>query len=527
MPTKRDIALARHLFAKKMLSKQDILEGLEEVDRVAKVGLEKFLTTVLVENGKLRPRDAEKAEAEMPAGHDAEAGTFGAVPAEAEGEVDLDEELASAGDAGQDDRALLAGVYACSKCGTVMDEDDVRSGKAKHIAGRLYCGNCISSDLTGGQIAAGYRIGARLRSTPISHIYRCKHLASGRTCAVEVIPEESFTDRIPINRIVQLGQAAAEFQHDNLLRFYEVTQWQQALYIAREHIDHQPIPVFLDQRRRDNKEPYSPGMVLKVVGQLADALAYAFDRGLVHGAITPSVVYMSKEADVKLADLGLPSLAPPDGECPYSAPELRGSPGDIDCRVDIYSAGMIAYELLTLSPAPLDRQGPPEFPDTVPQYVARLVQKMIATSPRERYSMPRNLLRAVDECKQKLAASATKIEQTDAEIEALRGEMAASQRRKAGAEAQLQALSAKRDAAVDKLRREMPEIKDGMSWGERRQTKKRRRETERSVGVVEKGFRRQTRELARAAQTEEDALRSIERKIARKIEQRKQVDKTG
>ncbi len=58
MPTKRDIALARHLFAKKMLSKQDILEGLEEVDRVAKVGLEKFLTTVLVENGKLRPRDA-------------------------------------------------------------------------------------------------------------------------------------------------------------------------------------------------------------------------------------------------------------------------------------------------------------------------------------------------------------------------------------------------------------------------------------------------------------------------------------
>lgn len=559
MPSERDIQFGKILHDKKLLAEKDIQAGLAEVDRVAELGLDKYLSTILVEQGKLTPQLVKQLRAEMegtspgqptasaPAD---ESPTAGKDTSGRSGSISLAEALEQVGsaedepaisdadtspDVGEpepeespDDRGLLADVYACAKCGAVVEEADIKSGAAEHMGGRLYCAKCKKSTLEDGQIAAGYRVGAQLHATRLAHVYKCKHLATGRICAVEVIPEKELGDGIPLNRLVQIGNSASAFEHGRLLKVHEIVHWQQSVYIAREYLPHTPLALLLERRRQEGKGPFSVYVTLRVLRQLVEALIFAFDQGIVHGAITPDVVYIGKEASTRLADLGLPPLGPPMPDCPYVAPELRGATGTIDCRVDIYSLGTIAYEMLTLAPPPPEREGPLDPPENTPYYVDRLIEKMTALGGRERFAMPRHVLRAVDECTDKLAAAIARAKEITAETEELQRELAASAQRLETAEAAYKNLTAKRDASLGKIQQDMPsEPGQDAKWGQRRELKRQRKDTERNIAVVDKGFRRQAKELTRAIEAERSTQDALKNKIEKRLEQRDQVQKEG
>lgn len=558
MPSETDIAFANALRERKVLPERVIEAALAEVDRVTKLGLDKYLSTILVEEGRLTPQqvkqlraESEEPEASQPAApssdtEDSPPAENGSEAPEAISMAEALEELGTAedetasqeDDSGElveakpekddDDRGLLAGVYACAKCGAVVDEDDIKSGAAEHMGGRLYCAKCKQAGLEDGQIAAGYRIGGQVHATRLGQVYKCKHLATGRICAVEVIPEKQLGDGIPLNRLVQLGNSAAVFEHERLLKLHEIVQWQKSVYIEREYVNYSPLTIFLKRRCEEDKGPFSASVTLKVLRQLVQALVFAFDRGLVHGAITPDIVYMNKEAEAKLASLGLPPLGPPVPDCPYVAPELRGATGTIDCRVDIYSIGAVAYEMLTLTPPPAEREGPLQTPENTPYHLDRLIGKMTALSGRERFAMPRHVLRSVEESAERLVSATARAKEITAEIYALQAKLAASVQRLEQADAAHKNLTAKRDASLQKLQQGMPsQAGQSASRGQRREMKRQQKETERGMAVVGKGFKRQAKDLTKAIEAERSVQESLQKKIEKKIEQRQQVEREG
>ena len=515
MPNDRDIAFGRELYRRKIMTEAEVKRSLAELDRVAKLGLEKYLSTILIEQGRLTPQQAEEIEAAIapvpevpdkptpedttpePSADDprfpSDMSLAEALEEAARAEAEAEPASAEAGDSdGDDERGLLSGVYACSKCGTVVEERDIRSGKAVHSGGRLYCNKCMTSDLEGGEIAAGCRIGRRMYATKLGQVYKCKHLATGRVAAIEVIPEKRLAGGMPINRLVQLGHSAATFEATNLLKLYEIVHWEKSVYIQREHTPYFPLPVFIDRRRKERKGPFTVPLVLKVTRHLMQALVFAFDHGLVHGAITPDTVHMNSDGAVKLADLGLPVLGPPAQDSPYVAPELRGAGGTIDCRVDIYSAGMIAYYMLTLTEPPAERQGPLSPPEDTPVYIDRLVERMAATSLRDRFSTPRHVLKAIDECTAKIREIAFKIGQIDAELATLHKEMEASEKRLAALDRDWQKLQTADGAALDR-----------------------------------RTLKKQSKELSRAMAAERSKQRNRQKRIDKKTQQREQLELEG
>ena len=508
MPSDRDIAFGRELHRRKILTEDMVKRALAEVDRVTELGLEKYLSTILLEQGRITPQQAEEIEAviapasTMPQKPDLENASPEPsvdglrVPASISLAEALEEAALAEAEAGPADadseRGLLSGMHACSKCGTVVEEQEIRSGKAVHSGGRLYCKKCLSSDLQGGEIAAGCRIGTRMYATKLGQVYRCKHLATGRECAVEVIPEKRLAGGMPLDRLVQLSHSVSAFEHKNLLRLYEIVHWEKNVYVQRELTSYFPLPVFIARRRRDHKGPFTVPLVLKVARQLMEALVFAFDHGLVHGAIAADAVHLNSDGSVKLSDLGLPALGPPAEDSPYVAPELRGASGTIDCRVDIYSAGIVAHYMLTLTEPLAERDGPLPAPDNTPTYIDRLVERMASPSLRDRFSTPRHVLKAIDECAANLREVASKIGALDAELATLRKELEASEQRLTALDRDWQRLQTADGAALDR-----------------------------------RTLKKQTKELNRAMAAERSKQRGLQKKIDKKTQRREQLELEG
>ncbi len=444
-----------------------------------------------------------------------------------EGEAAPDES-GDAAPAVKSDSDLLKGVHACARCGAVVDDLELETGVAAHVAGRLYCSKCLSSELEGGEVAAGYRIGAQLFTTRLGHVYKCKHLATGRVCAVEVIPEEALAGGIPLNRLVQLGSAAAEFEQANLLRLHQVVHWQKHVYIERAYAASLPLPVFIQHRQKQNSGPFPVRFTMKVLQQLMQALCFAFDKGLVHGGIAPEVVYINPQGDAKIADLGLPPLGPPQRSNPFVAPELRGEGGAIDCRVDIYAVGMVIHEMLTLEPPPAERSGPLEAPEHTPTFVDDIVAKMTAFSARDRYSTPRAAMKDIEYAVEKLSATVDKVRQVNAELDQMQKTLAASHQRSEAMQKQLDAFLAKREAAVAKLQRAVAhEPGPNASRAERKEFKRKAKEVEQRIAALDKKVRTQTKDLKRTLQHELSKQRRLQVDIGKRIEERHRIEQEG
>ena len=127
----------------------------------------------------------------------------------------------------------------------------------------------------------------------------------------------------------------------------------------------------LNLRQLETAGRLQPAEALKIVPALCDALQYAHDLGIVHRGIKPENILIDQQGRVKIADFGLAKLlarATPGltltqtrqvmGTVNYMAPEQMEHPLEVDHRADIYSLGVVFYEMLT-SELPIGRFAPP------------------------------------------------------------------------------------------------------------------------------------------------------------------------
>src|SRR5262245_30077956 len=217
--------------------------------------------------------------------------------------------------------------------------------------------------LTIGTKLGRYEIRSRLGAGGMGEVYLAQDTRLDRKVALKSLPDEVAADPDRMKRFVQEAKAASGLNHPNIITIYEIDQTDSTPFIATEFIEG------LTLRERMRVQPLVLGEVLNVAVQIAGALTAAHANGIVHRDIKPENIILRSDGLVKVLDFGLAKLTGQgsstliDSEAPtradfktdfgvvlgtacYMSPEqARGL--QVDGRTDIFSLGIVIYELLT------------------------------------------------------------------------------------------------------------------------------------------------------------------------------------
>jgi len=268
-----------------------------------------------------------------------------------------------------------------------------------------------------GQTVKDYYVLRRLGQGAMAEVYLAQQLSLGRQVALKVLNAELARDPSYVQRFHHEARAAAGLVHAGIVQIYEVGQCEVGQggathFIAQEYVPGRNLGEVIHSRGR-----LEPALALDILRQVAGALAKASGAGIVHRDIKPENIMLSRSGEVKVADFGLARVQGDGGVnltqigitmgTPlYMSPEqVEGRP--LDSRSDIYSLGVTAYHMLTGSPpfggdTPLVvamqhmNQAPKPLAALradVPSGLAKVVHRMLAKQPADRFVDPSALLR--------------------------------------------------------------------------------------------------------------------------------------
>src|SRR5437867_2412232 len=188
----------------------------------------------------------------------------------------------------------------------------------------------------------------------MGEVYRARDEQLGRDVAIKVLPPETFSDATARARLLREARSAAALNHPQICTVYEVGEADGTMYIAMELVEGTSLSSLIA------KGPLAADDVNRYGDQIAEALAHAHERGIVHRDLKSANVMVTHDGRIKILDFGLAKGVDPDtdvrtdaqmtlthpgtvaGTLAYMAPEqLRGQPGD--ARSDIWAYGIVLY----------------------------------------------------------------------------------------------------------------------------------------------------------------------------------------
>lgn len=224
----------------------------------------------------------------------------------------------------------------------------------------------------------------------MGYVYKARQKNLGRIVAIKILSTNLLDDPAFAERFSREARAMAMMNHPNIIAIYDFGSRDKYYFLVMEYVDG------LNLRQLLSTGEIKPADAMQLVPQLCDALQYAHDRGVVHRDIKPENVLISQEGQVKIADFGLAKLTNLHqnltltqtrqimGTPNYMAPEQREKPVEVDHRADIYSLGVVIYELLT-GELPLGRFAPPSTKAKVDARIDELVMRALEKEPNLRF----------------------------------------------------------------------------------------------------------------------------------------------
>jgi serine/threonine protein kinase len=204
-----------------------------------------------------------------------------------------------------------------------------------------------------GQTVSHYRLLEHLGSGGMGVVYKAEDTRLGRFVALKFLPEIMYSDASAIERFKREARSASALNHSHICTIHDVGEYQGRQFIVMELLEGQTLKHYIATRTLVTAE------IANLGSQIADALETAHAKGIVHRDIKPANVFVTERDQAKVLDFGLAKLIRPDteitleeliqtrgpiGTLPYMAPEqLLGR--DVDGRTDIYSLGMVLYEM--------------------------------------------------------------------------------------------------------------------------------------------------------------------------------------
>src|SRR5438094_175 len=242
-----------------------------------------------------------------------------------------------------------------------------------------------------GESIAHYRIESLIGVGGMGQVYLALDERLGRKVALKFLPERLTANNIQLSRFKSEARAASALNHPNILTVYEIGTEGNRHFIATEFIEGVTLRAALARGRMSVYD------ALEVAVQVASALAAAHETGVVHRDIKPENVMIRPDGYVKVLDFGLAKLResrPNDsqtvvktaegmavGSLGYMAPEQLAGSRDISAAADVYSTGVVLYEMVTghrLDPA---RR---KLPDVPPKLNA-VITKALQQDPKDRF----------------------------------------------------------------------------------------------------------------------------------------------
>jgi TolB-like protein/tRNA A-37 threonylcarbamoyl transferase component Bud32 len=275
-----------------------------------------------------------------------------------------------------------------------------------------------------GQRLAHFRIVEKIGAGGMGEVYKAHDEQLDRDVAIKVLPAGSFRDPAARARLLREARTASKLNHPHICTIHEVGEADGQAYIAMELVEGQP----LSARLAGGALP--PEQVLRYGLQLADALAHAHQRGIIHRDLKSANVIITPEGRAKVLDFGLAkrlsgeelteattqtmdSLTGPGtvvGTLAYMAPEqLRGRPAD--ARSDLWALGVMFYEMAAgerpfqgrtgfeLSSAILSQPPPPLPPrpqGAPPAELEAVIERCLEKDPAQRYQRSEEVRAALE-----------------------------------------------------------------------------------------------------------------------------------
>ena len=222
-------------------------------------------------------------------------------------------------------------------------------------------------------------------------VYKARQPALDRIVALKLVRAGGPSDQTFTERFNREARALARLSHPNIVAVHEFGHVEGHHFFLMEFVD----GANLRQLKRLGR--ISPREALQIVPQICDALQYAHDAGVVHRDIKPENVLVDRKGRVKIADFGLakilgtglePSRLTAEGQIMgtphYMAPEQLERPLSVDHRADIYSLGVVFYELLT-GDLPIGKFSPPSRKAQVDVRLDDIVLRALENDPERRY----------------------------------------------------------------------------------------------------------------------------------------------
>ncbi len=210
-----------------------------------------------------------------------------------------------------------------------------------------------------GQLFGNYKITHKLGAGGQGTVYKAIDQKLGRTVVVKVLPAELTVKEANLKRFEREARLASALDHPNICTIFDMDETSGLHYIAMQYVEGKNV------RQLCNGRPLELESALRIAIQTADALAAAHTRGIIHRDIKSGNVMVTDSGQVKILDFGLAKLLDeqeaatsgihqtelteigvPYGTATYAAPEqARGD--KVDARADIFSTGVLLYEMLT------------------------------------------------------------------------------------------------------------------------------------------------------------------------------------
>lgn len=221
-------------------------------------------------------------------------------------------------------------------------------------------------------------------------VYKARQKELDRLVALKLLPPALVADPRFAARFRREAQALAALAHPHIVVIHDFGYVNGMYFLLMEYVDG------VNLRQAMNAGRFSPQQALAIVPPVCEALQYAHDHGIVHRDIKPENLLLDKRGHVKIADFGIAKLLSQDaahstvddsqlaGTPQYMAPEQR-RPGPTDHRADIYSLGVVLYEMLT-GELPTTRWQPPSRRVQIDVGIDEVVLRALEQKPELRFA---------------------------------------------------------------------------------------------------------------------------------------------
>ena len=238
-----------------------------------------------------------------------------------------------------------------------------------------------------------YRLRDHIGSGGMSHVYLAEHMMIQRPVALKVLPPAKQKDELYLDRFLREAKAAAQLDHPNIVRAYDVDVQGHLHYLVMEYVEGTTLFQLVKE-----SGPLAFDRVAQYISESARGLEHAHRSGLIHRDVKPSNLIVASSGSVKVLDLGLAlfsdenldneQLTNPDlvvGTADYLSPEQARQSHEVDHRADIYSLGCTMYYLIC---------GRPPFPGG--SFTQRILKHQI--------DKPDSIISLRDDCPAELVA---------------------------------------------------------------------------------------------------------------------------